>query len=162
MSALDRAVVSGVRRYYTDIFVTVNSNRSGRSGDDEVWLVNRWKEFMETQVWTADAMAHHLLVWKDTHPGAPLKIDITEPVVEAGPRYRKVHSHFTMSILHTGHLDLGPMLTAWHAYINLRAVPELSSGVNVQFRLLDTRSLNYNMKEPEGALLPFEQEVVLE
>lgn len=136
------------RRYYTDIFVTVNSNRAGQSGEDEARLIQDWLEFLEGEVWTEAGM-EQLLVYSTTQPGETVSVDINEPVIEAGPNKRRVHAHWTMSILHTGHISLSRMLTRWYNFFNARTIPMLSNGVNIQFRLLDTAARNYNMKETE-------------
>ena len=135
----------GVLRY-TDLFVTINSNRSAFNQEDEQMMLQFWKDFMENEIWTKEAL-EQLIVFYDA--GTVRRVDIMEPVVESGPRQHRIHSHFIMSIRHTGKVALGNMLRRWRLYINAR-VHGFSRGVNVQFQLLSSsRSKNYNLKQQE-------------
>lgn len=132
---------------FTDLFVTVNSNRMPRTADEETALLEGWRDLMENDVWTAAGFSE-LLVFQDGYEGEVENVDVLEPVIEVGPAKHRVHTHFTLVVEHTGRLSLSRMLTKWYEYIDEKAYPELSAGVNVQFRLLRSSAVkNYDLKE---------------
>lgn len=146
-----RARVRGGRRRFTEIFVTVNSNRSPTTEAEEEFLMQRWLELFQQEVWTEAGM-RDLLVFHPGHEGDVLAAEVLEPVIEVGPRIRRVHTHFTLIIQHSGRLSLGLMSPTWKDWFNERTVPELSNGVNVQFTLLQSGAVkNYNLKAMEDA-----------
>jgi hypothetical protein len=73
------------------------------------------------------------------------RVRIVAPTIEVGPVRKLLHMHWTMSILHSGTIELRGLQKRWQEYIN-NAVDFIYS-CNVDLTLLtSSKAKNYNMK----------------
>lgn len=130
----------------TDILVTINTNRSFVSVQAAMFLVAQFDDYLQNTVFMPE-------MWRRTYvprdvPWSPqpwtylVEVRIGDSSVEISPEQRRVHGHFSVSILHAGRMDLRESL------LNFRGlVWERWPGAWVHWQLqneLLTRRWNYN------------------
>lgn len=143
---------------YTDLAVTINTNRAATSEIEQRQLKQALADFIEFNL-IRPAVLERLIAPEG--PGQIYMIDVSRAGVEVGGRMRRIHGHFVMSILHTQRIRLPGMQTRFQNYIN-RNYP-YTNGSNVDITLLNAREKNYAAKNQtiESELfLPMGEEII--
>ena len=124
------------------MLVTINTNRSPTTEAEREDLEQCLLSELEDYVFSVDGLGNLILFHEPG--GRVLEADVSDAVIEQGPRMKRVHAHFVMSLLHTGHVNLAPMQRHWQEVLGQR----LGFSVYVNIALLESSARKtYNLKD---------------
>lgn len=135
------------RFHYTILGVTINTLVAATTDDDERYLTNALREYLQDRLFTDGDKLESLIVMDH---GKVEYIEIDDGEVEVGGEQRRVHAHFTMTILHSGSVNLGPMQRLWQDIIGEDLQFMAPRGIYVRLDLLDSRAHNYAIKDAQS------------
>lgn len=121
---------------------TLNTNRAYDSAETTQLAVNRLADWLDDDLFTESTMVGIIPV--DGGPDRIIEVQVTNPAVEVGTRGRRVHAHWTLTVIHDSRLRLGLIQRLWQDYT--RAHGPDCEGAYVRMDLLNTRAQNYAAK----------------
>jgi hypothetical protein len=145
---------------YTMLSVTINTNKAPSTAFEERAYTGELARFIR-QVLGRTENWHTLL----TVTPAPFEqtvdhIDVAAIGIERGPKNRRIHVHFVVTIQHHGSIDFKYHQRDWQSLVDRNV--RYTRGSYVHVDLLNARHLNYSTKNAgttkeilaEGAQLP--------
>lgn len=127
---------------YTGLFITINTNKAGKTQAEVDYLVTKLKRFIQ----------HDLAIIENWRPLIRIEpgfekvrhIRIMSPAIQTGPRQHLIHIHMNVLIEHYGKIAYKGTQRKWQDFVNSRL--GLGRTSYVEIKLTNTRALNYAVK----------------
>lgn len=130
------------RLRYTMFQVTINTNKAGNTASETDYIIRLLKDFINVRM-------KQQSLWKNVINIAPdykavRKINVDAVGIEVGPKRHFIHTHFIVTVEHTGKVQYKFTQKKWQEEVNAY-IPQIK-GAYCNVQLLNSRSLNYAAK----------------
>lgn len=122
--------------------VTINTNKAGKTARETNYIIELLREFIQVQLKKKEVWKSLINISPDY--SAVRKILVDAIGIEVGKKRRFVHTHFIVTIEHTGKVQYKYTQKKWQSEVN-NFIP-LLKGSYVMVQLLNSRALNYTAK----------------